>query len=71
MNDRCLYNSDGDFLLVPQLGPLRISTEFGRMLVEPNEICVIQQGMRLELRTNQILLCLLCDISLFIGFQLR
>ncbi|KAJ7400385.1 homogentisate 1,2-dioxygenase [Pitangus sulphuratus] len=46
MVDRCLYNSDGDFLIVPQQGKLLITTEFGKMLVEPNEICVIQQGMR-------------------------
>ncbi|OXB68916.1 hypothetical protein ASZ78_005353 [Callipepla squamata] len=31
---------------VPQQGKLLITTEFGKMLVEPNEICVIQQGMR-------------------------
>jgi homogentisate 1,2-dioxygenase len=28
--------------IVPQHGPLRITTEFGRMLVRPEEICVIQ-----------------------------
>lgn len=27
---------------VPQQGKLLITTEFGKMLVEPNEICVIQ-----------------------------
>lgn len=31
---------------VPQLGALQITTEFGKMQCEPNEICVIQQGMR-------------------------
>ncbi|KAM4796733.1 homogentisate 1,2-dioxygenase [Rhinophrynus dorsalis] len=46
MIDRCFYNSDGDFLIVPQQGKLLILTEFGKMMVEPNEICVIQQGMR-------------------------
>ncbi|XP_056410320.1 homogentisate 1,2-dioxygenase isoform X2 [Hyla sarda] len=46
MVDRCLYNSDGDLLIVPQQGKLLILTEFGKILVEPNEICVIQQGMR-------------------------
>ncbi|PVU84516.1 hypothetical protein BB559_007626, partial [Furculomyces boomerangus] len=37
---------DGDYLIVPQKGALRIQTEFGYMLVQPNEICVIQRGMR-------------------------
>ena len=46
MEDSCLANADGDFLLVPQLGALRITTEFGRLEVAPGEICVIQRGMR-------------------------
>lgn len=46
MVDRAMYNSDGDLLLVPQQGTLRIRTEFGKMTVAPNEIAVIQQGMR-------------------------
>ncbi|XP_078045529.1 homogentisate 1,2-dioxygenase [Augochlora pura] len=46
MGDRALYNADGDFLIVPQLGALLITTEFGKIRCEPNEICVIQQGMR-------------------------
>ncbi|CAB4060897.1 HGD [Lepeophtheirus salmonis] len=43
MNNRCMYNSDGDFLIVPQCGKLHITTEMGRLVVEPNEICVIQR----------------------------
>ena len=46
MRDRAFYNSDGDMLIVPQQGKLNITTEFGKMEVEPNEICVIQQGIR-------------------------
>jgi homogentisate 1,2-dioxygenase len=46
MKDKALYSADGDFLIVPQQGVLHISTEFGRMVVSPGEICVIQQGMR-------------------------
>ena len=42
---RCFYSSDGDFLVVPQLGPLHIVTEFGEMYVEPLEIVVIQVYM--------------------------
>uniref|UniRef100_A0A7N6A4N2 Homogentisate 1,2-dioxygenase n=1 Tax=Anabas testudineus TaxID=64144 RepID=A0A7N6A4N2_ANATE len=42
MIDRCFNNSDGDFLIVPQQGEILITTEFGKMKVEPNEICVIQ-----------------------------
>ncbi|XP_072037134.1 homogentisate 1,2-dioxygenase-like [Amphiura filiformis] len=52
MKDKCFYNSDGDFLIVPQQGSLMILTEFGKMLVEPNEICVIQQGMRFSIEVS-------------------
>ncbi|KAL3261053.1 hypothetical protein MRX96_046194 [Rhipicephalus microplus] len=48
MKDKAMYNSDGDFLIVPQQGSLNVVTEFGRMHVETNEICVIQQGMRFQ-----------------------
>lgn len=39
-------NNDGDFLIVPQEGSLNIQTEFGKLFVEPYEICVIQRGMK-------------------------
>ncbi|RUS32861.1 homogentisate 1,2-dioxygenase, partial [Jimgerdemannia flammicorona] len=46
MKKKAFYNSDGDFLIVPQHGRLDITTEFGPLMVHPNEICVIQRGMR-------------------------
>lgn len=49
MKNKAMQNSDGDFLIVPQQGTLKILTEFGRMIVEPNEICVVQQGMRFSI----------------------
>ncbi|EGD74193.1 homogentisate dioxygenase [Salpingoeca rosetta] len=42
MDNCCFYSSDGDMLIVPQLGTLHITTEFGEMNVCNNEICVIQ-----------------------------
>ncbi|XP_028412155.1 homogentisate 1,2-dioxygenase-like [Dendronephthya gigantea] len=53
MKDRCMYNSDGDFLIVPQQGSLNITTEFGKLLVKPNEICVICQGMRFSVDVTE------------------
>ncbi|KAI0216090.1 Homogentisate 1,2-dioxygenase [Lamellibrachia satsuma] len=52
MVNRAFYNSDGDFLIVPQQGTLFITTEFGKLKVEPLEICVIQQGMRFTVAVN-------------------
>ncbi|GLH13956.1 Homogentisate 1,2-dioxygenase, partial [Gryllus bimaculatus] len=43
MRDCCLQDADGDLLIVPQQGELHITTEFGKMDVAPNEICVIQE----------------------------
>ncbi|XP_055343689.1 homogentisate 1,2-dioxygenase-like isoform X2 [Paramacrobiotus metropolitanus] len=51
--NRAFYNSDGDLLIVPQLGSLEVFTEFGRMTVSPNEICVIQQGMRFSVNIKE------------------
>nr|AAF36489.1 homogentisate 1,2-dioxygenase [Drosophila melanogaster] len=52
MDNSAFYNSDGDFLIVPQQGVLDITTEFGRMSVAPNEICVIPQGIRFAVNVD-------------------
>ncbi|XP_078001453.1 homogentisate 1,2-dioxygenase-like isoform X2 [Glandiceps talaboti] len=62
MGDKCFYNSDGDFLIVPQKGTLKISTEFGKMTVEPMEICVIQQGMRFSVEVSEPSRGYICEI---------
>src|SRR5688572_2413796 len=46
MIDRFFYNSDGELIILPQLGRLRIFTELGILDVKPNELCVIPRGMR-------------------------
>ncbi|KAK6727911.1 hypothetical protein RB195_005524 [Necator americanus] len=46
MTGKAMYNSDGDFLIVPQEGELLITTEFGRILVDIQEIVIIPQGIR-------------------------
>jgi len=44
-NEESFYSSDGDFLIVPQNQALKITTELGILIVEPNEICVIPRGI--------------------------
>lgn len=39
---------------VPQQGTLDIKTEFGRMQVAPNEICVIQQGIKFSVAVSEL-----------------
>ncbi|PGH13308.1 homogentisate 1,2-dioxygenase [Helicocarpus griseus UAMH5409] len=46
MRNEAFYSADGDFLIVPQHGVLDIQTELGKILVRPNEICVIPRGVR-------------------------
>jgi len=51
MQDEYFYDADGELLLVPQQGALRLATEFGIIDVAPGEIAVIPRGvkMRVEL----------------------
>ena len=46
MTDRFFYDADGELLIVPQQGRLRLATEFGRIDVAPQEIAVIPRGVR-------------------------
>ena len=45
MVDDYFFNSDGELLVVPQLGGLQIFTEMGIIDVAPGEICVLPRGM--------------------------
>ena len=45
MSTSCLGSADGDMLIVPQLGELRVKTEMGKMVVAPGEIAVIPAGI--------------------------
>jgi len=46
MQGRYFYDADGELLIVPQLGRLKICTELGVLEVEPQEIAVIPRGER-------------------------
>ena len=46
MKDRYFYNSDGELLIVPEQGALRLHTELGILEIEPLEIAVIPRGIR-------------------------
>ncbi|SJK99679.1 related to homogentisate 1,2-dioxygenase [Armillaria ostoyae] len=48
MKNKAFCNSDGDMLVVPQQGRLDVQTEFGRMMVRPGELMVIQKGMKFK-----------------------
>jgi homogentisate 1,2-dioxygenase len=46
MQGRYFYDADGELLIVPQWGRLKIATELGIVEVEPQEIAVIPRGIR-------------------------
>ena len=48
MEDEYFYNADGEMLLVPQQGELRLWTEFGVIDVAPGEVAVIPRGVKLR-----------------------
>jgi len=46
MDHETFYNADGEMLIVPQQGELRLRTEFGIIDIEPGEIAVIPRGIK-------------------------
>jgi homogentisate 1,2-dioxygenase len=46
MDGRYFYDADGELLIVPQQGRLRIATELGVLEVEPQEIALVPRGLR-------------------------
>lgn len=50
MINTCFSSSDGDMLVVPEMGTLRFQTELGDLVVRPGEIIVIPRGIRFAVR---------------------
>lgn len=46
MDGRFFYDADGELLIVPHEGRLRVATELGTLDVEPQEIVVVPRGVR-------------------------
>ncbi|HWI86253.1 MAG TPA: homogentisate 1,2-dioxygenase [Sphingomonas sp.] len=52
MEGRAFQNADGELLIVPQQGPLRIATEFGLIDVAPLQIALIPRGVRFRVELD-------------------
>ena len=52
MNRRALMNADGEMLIVPQAGTLRVTTEMGVLIVPPLSVCVIPRGLRFRVEVD-------------------
>ncbi len=46
MQHRVFYDADGELLIVPQLGRLRLATELGVIAVRPGEVAVVPRGIK-------------------------
>ena len=45
MENRYIFDADGELMFVPQLGKMLVKTEMGYMDMEPGEICIVPRGM--------------------------
>ena len=48
MAGRFFANADGEMLILPQLGKLRLFTELGILEVAPGEMCMIPRGLKMR-----------------------
>lgn len=46
MSERFFYDADGELLIVPERGGLRLATEMGVIELVPNEFCVVRRGVK-------------------------
>jgi homogentisate 1,2-dioxygenase len=61
MQQRVFYNADGELMLVPQQGSLRIFSELGILEVKPGEIAVVPRGLKFKVLTNESVRGYVCE----------
>jgi homogentisate 1,2-dioxygenase len=52
MTDRVFVDADGELLIIPQSGPLRLFTELGRMELAPGWIGIIPRGVKFRVEVD-------------------
>ena len=52
MDHRVFVDADGEFLIIPQQGELRIFSEFGRMDVAPGSVALIPRGVKFRVEVE-------------------
>jgi homogentisate 1,2-dioxygenase len=53
MTDRLFVNADGELLIIPQQGTLRLFTEMGRLELPPGWIGVVPRGVRFRVEVDE------------------
>lgn len=46
MEDRCLYNADGDLIILPETGTITLLTELGVLTVAPRQMAIVPRGLK-------------------------
>ncbi len=52
MERRVFVNADGELLIIPQSGTLRLATEFGRIDVSPGQVALIPRGVKFRVEVD-------------------
>jgi homogentisate 1,2-dioxygenase len=52
MTGRLFFDADGELLIVPQSGTLRIATELGRMEVAPGSVALVPRGVKFRVEVD-------------------
>src|SRR5688500_18513310 len=52
MERRLFVDADGELLIIPQSGTLRVASEFGRLEVAPGSVALIPRGVRFRVEIN-------------------
>jgi homogentisate 1,2-dioxygenase len=52
MERRVFVDADGELLIIPQSGTLRIATEFGRLEVSPGTVAVVPRGVKFRVEVD-------------------
>jgi homogentisate 1,2-dioxygenase len=53
MDHQAFYSSDGDFLIVPQLGTLYVITENGKLIIPPKHILIVPRGIKFAIQVTE------------------
>ena len=52
MEGRVFVDADGEMLIIPQQGKLRVSTELGRMDAGPGSVCIVPRGVKFRVEVD-------------------
>ncbi len=53
MDRRAFFNADGEMLIVPQQGALRLTTEMGRIDLAPQQVALVPRGVRFRVAPQE------------------